>query len=123
MEKPTESLGGPLHLNEPANACCKEHTRNAAAQLIAQVFAKLMGSLNQRLPLLGVEGNLRLSFSCGAEEDLTAPCALPCTAIPVLSLFFLLFISSAVLLWETVEPPFPTMLGTQCCAQSTVQVP
>lgn len=87
MEKSTESLGGTRRLNEPANACYKEHNRNAAAELIVQVFAELMRSLNQCLPLLGVEGNLRLSFSCGAEKDLTAPYALPYT---VLSFFFFL---------------------------------
>lgn len=37
-----------------------------------------MRSLNQCLPLLGAEGSLsRLSFSRGAEKDLTAPCTLP----------------------------------------------
>lgn len=48
--------------------------------LIAQVFAELMRSLNQCLPLLGVEGNLsRLAFSHGAEKDLAAPRTLPYT--------------------------------------------
>jgi len=78
MEKYTESLGGTCCLNEPASARCKQHNRNAVAALVAQVFAELMRSLNQCLPLCGVGGDLsRLSFSHGAGKDFIAPCTLP----------------------------------------------